>query len=327
MDYLVLMQRQWADKPTYLDVPGVIYHYPERYFPYINGFERFVYYRPARGATAGEASTYFGFGTLAQPFPDPVDPTHRYVGILQYQDFKSPVSYDDSSGAFYESTYRSRTAFTGRSVRRIAPTDFFRILAAAGLTGDPYARLADTEQIIAGVPPMSPLLPIVDPPRQPLRDMPFVPKGTGYRPTGTLVDVYESAALQERARADHQRVLRVLHERVAERGGKTLFNNNIDMFAVVRDQRLLIEAKSVNAPHVAVDRMRYGIGQLADYAVRYRSELADSQRVLAFGSLPSHDASWISTILQQNDVAFVGLAAGDQLVALNERAEKLTLFV
>jgi hypothetical protein len=156
--------------------------------------------------------------------------------------------------------------------------------------------------------------------------MPFVPQGTGYRPTGKAVDVYESAALQERARADHQRVLRVMHERVAERGGNTLFNNNIDMFAVVRGQRLLIEAKSVNAPHVAVDRMRYGIGQLADYAIRYRSELAESQRVLAFGSLPSADASWISTILQQNDVAFVGLSGDERLVALNERAEKLAIF-
>ena len=323
MDYLVLMQREWNDRPTYLDVPGVIYHYPERYFPYINGFERFLYYRPQRGAIAAEASTYVGFGTLSQPFPDPDDPTHRYVGVSQYQPFVRPVPYADNGGGFYESTFASRTAFTGRSVRRISPTDFFRILAAAGMVGDPYANLESADAVVQGTPPLSR---IVQPPRQPFRDMPFVPKGTGYRPSGSVVDVYESASLQERARADHQRVLRVIHERVAERGGTTLFNNNVDMFAVLPGQRLLIEAKSLNAPHVAVDRMRYGIGQLADYSVRYRSDLGDSQRVLAFGTLPSPEASWIGTILEQSEVAFVGLSETERLVALNPRAEKLALF-
>jgi hypothetical protein len=118
----------------------------------------------------------------------------------------------------------------------------------------------------------------------------------------------------------------VIHERVARRGGTTLFNNNVDMFAVFPGQRLLIEAKSLNAPHVAVDRMRYGIGQLADYSVRYRADLGDSQRVLAFGTLPSPETSWIGTILEQSDVAFVGLSKTEQLVALNPRAEKLPLF-
>lgn len=310
-------------KPTYLDVPGVIYHYPRDYFPFINGYERFLYYRPARGAAAGEASTYVGFGTLSQPFPDPYDETHRFVGISQYQEFPHPVPYADASGAFYESPYKSRTAFTGRSVRRISPTDFFRIFAAAGLTGDPYANLVSTETIVHGAPAFSSIIP---PPRQPFRDMPNVPAGTGYLPSGSVVDVYESAALQERARFDHQRVLRVIHERVAERGGKTLFNNNVDMFAIFPGQRLLIEAKSLNAPHVALDRMRYGIGQLADYSVRYRSDLGDSQRVLAFGTLPSQEISWISTILEQNDVAFVGISEKERLVALNPRAEKLAFF-
>jgi hypothetical protein len=323
LDYLVLMQREWNDKPTYLDVPGVIYHYPERYFSYINGFERFLYYRPQRGALAAEASTYVGFGALSVPFADPDDPTHRYVGISQYRAFDRPVPYADPGGAFYESAFLSRTAFTGRSVRRVAPADFYRILAASGITGDPYLSLENADSIILGTPPISH---IIHPPRQPFRDMPFVPKGTGYRPTGSVVDVYESAALQERARADHQRVLRVIHERVAQRGGSTLFNNNVDMFAVFPGNRLLIEAKSLNGPHVAVDRMRYGIGQLADYSVRYHSDLGESQRVLAFGAIPSPEVSWIGTILEQSEVAFVGISNNEQLVALNPRAEKLPLF-
>jgi hypothetical protein len=324
VDYLVLRQREWQNKPDYLDVTGIIYHYPAQYFRFINGFERFVYYRPQRGAVAAEASTYFGYGTLSLPFADPADSHHRYVGIAQYQAFSKPVPFADAGGIFYESRFSSRTAFTGRSVQPIDETDYFRILAAAGLVGDPFAKLESTENVVlSSFPGPS----IIQPPRQPLRDMPFVPRGTGYQPSGAVVDVYEAAALQERARADHQHVLRVIHDRVMERGGTSIkFNNNVDMCAVFPGKRLLIEAKSLNAPHVAVDRMRYGMGQLADYAVRYRPDLGEPERVLAFGKLPNPEIRWIGTILEENDVAFVALSDEERLVPLNPRAEKLPLF-
>jgi hypothetical protein len=318
------MQRTWKDDPTYLDVEGVIYHYPQQYAPYINGFERFLYYRPARGATASEASTYVGYGALGQPFLDVDKPAHWFVAVRQYRPFGVPVPYVDPTGRFYESKYSSRTAFTGRSVRPISPNDFFRILAAAGVAGDPYADLPDTEIAIAGA--YSPL-PVTTPPTQPLRRITEIPPGTGYRPTGVRVDVFESAALQERARNDHQRTLRAIQDLIHERGGETLYNNNVDLFATVRGQRLLVEAKSVNDPRVVVDRMRYGIGQLADYSIRYRSDVGNAERVLAFGAIPPPESSWIGTILQESSIAFVGLdRAADRILALNERARALSLF-
>jgi len=319
------MQRTWQDDPDYLDVEGVIYHYPQRYFALIGGYEKFIYYRPARGASSSEASTYFGYGSLGEPFPDPADESHRYVPILQYNRFADPVSYlEEATGRYYESGYSSRTAFTGRSVRRIAATDFFRILAAAGVAGDPYANLPDTELLVAA--PYSPIAP-GSPPKQPLRIITDIPPGTGYRPTGKPVDVGESAALQERARRDHQRTLQAMQVLVHQRGGKTFYNNNIDMFAHIGSQRLLIEAKSVGDPRVVVDRMRYGIGQLSDYAVRYGEELGDAERVLAFGAVPPTESSWIATILQETKIAFVALdGPAERVLALNERARALALF-
>jgi hypothetical protein len=318
------MQRTWQDDPDYLDVEGVIYHYPHRYFSLISGYERFIYYRPARGASAGEASSYFGYGSLGEPFPDPEDETHRYVPIRQFRRFSVPVPYAEPIGRYYESAFSSRTAFTGRSVRRIAPTDFYRILAAAGIVGDPFDELPDTELLAAAQ--YSPMA-LVAPPRQPLRLITAIPPGTGYRPTGGPIDPRESAALQERARRDHQRTLQSMQVLVHRRGGETFYNNNIDMFANVGEQRMLIEAKSVGDPRVVVDRMRYGIGQLSDYAVRYREEIGEAERVLAFGSIPTAESSWIATILQETKIAFVALdGLSDRVLPLNERARALSLF-
>ncbi len=318
------MQRTWLDDPGYLDVEGVIYHYPQRYFPLINGYERFLYYRPSRGASANEASSYIGYGTLGEPFTDPDDGTHRFVPIRQYRPFAEPVPYNDPTGRFYESGFTSRTGFTGRSVRRAFPNDYYRVLAAAGIHGDAFVDLADTELIVAA--PYS-ALPRNAPPKQPLQLITQIPPGTGYKPTGKPVDIAESAALQERARSDHQRTLRILQDLIHQRGGETLYNNNVDLYARVRGHGLLIEAKSIRDPRVVVDRMRYGIGQLADYAIRYRPELGDAERVLAFGAIPPPESSWISTILQESSVAFVALEHdADRILPLNARARALPLF-
>jgi hypothetical protein len=90
------------------------------------------------------------------------------------------------------------------------------------------------------------------------------------------------------------------------------------------DQKLLIEAKSLTDPKQSVDRMRYGVGQLFDYRVRYRAEVAGADPVLAFGALPDRSTAWIATILEENSVAFVARDA-ERLVPLNRRAESLEI--
>jgi len=46
-----------------------------------------------------------------------------------------PVAHVHSQNRMYESTFASRNAFQGRSVRYIDDLDYHRILDAAGLTG------------------------------------------------------------------------------------------------------------------------------------------------------------------------------------------------
>ena len=161
----------------------------------------------------------------------------------------------------YESTFTSRNAFQGRSVRHIDGLDYHRILDAAGLTGAVWRDAPTVDEVLSGfvAPGLS-----VEPPRDAFRPLTVVPDGTGYRPTGKIVDVFESAALQERARGDHQDTLKLLKAMVEARDGHCLFNNNVDLLASFASQKLLVEAKSLAVQSAAVDRMRYGMGQLFD---------------------------------------------------------------
>lgn len=204
---LVLMQRAWQDDPKYKDTEFVVYHYPQQYFDQIHGGEKFVYYRPARDAKAGEASTYFGCGELGDWWPDPADHTHRFVDIRKPISFAHSVPYHDRQGRMYESAFTTRNAFQGRSVRYIDDLDFHRILDAAGLTGAAWRDAPTIDDVLSGlvVPGQS-----VEPPRDAFRPLTVVPDGTGYRPTGKQVNVFESAALQERARGDHQDTLKLI---------------------------------------------------------------------------------------------------------------------
>jgi hypothetical protein len=319
---LVLMQRAWRDDPKYKDTEFVVYHYPRQYFDQIHGGEKFVYYRPARDAKAGEASAYFGCGELGDWWTDPGDPTHRFVGIRKPIRFQKPVPHVDRQDRMYESTFTSRNAFQGRSVRHIDGLDYHRILDAAGLTGAVWRDAPTVDEVLSGfvAPGLS-----VEPPRDAFRPLTVVPDGTGYRPTGKIVDVFESAALQERARGDHQDTLKLLKAMVEARDGHCLFNNNVDLLASFASQKLLVEAKSLAVQSAAVDRMRYGMGQLFDYGVRYRAEIGRAQPVLAFGAIPSSEVGWISTILQENGVAFVARQR-ESLLPMNDAARELPIF-
>lgn len=317
---IVLMQRAWQDDPQYKDTEFVVYHYPRQYFDEIRGGERFVYYRPARGAAKGQESSYFGCGELGDVYADPSDDSHRFVDIRKPIRFARPVPFADTLGRMHESRHSSRNAFQGRSVRYIDDLDFHRILLAAGLVGSMLADAPSVDDVIAGR-----ISPLLEPPRDAFRPLSVVPDGTGYRPSGTGPDVFEAAALQERARGDHQDTLRLFKALVERRGGSCLFNNNVDLLARFGEERLLIEVKSLARPSSTVDRMRYGMGQLFDYSVRYRAEIGRAKPVLAFGATLRNDVAWVSEILQGNNVALVTRDTGG-LQPVNELAKQLAVF-
>lgn len=221
----------------------------------------------------------------------------------------------------YESRYSSRSPFQGQSIRYIDDMDFYRILAAAGLTGSVFSDAPSVADAIAGR--VSALVTV--PPKDAFREPLIVPNGTGYRPTGNPPDVRESAALQERARADHQDTLRLIKAEVDRRGGTCLYNNNVDLLATFGERRYLIEVKSLARPISAVDRMRYGMGQLFDYSVRYRAEIGKAMPVLAFGAMVDASDRWIPQILQGNDIAFIARES-DSLRPVNELAKDLPMF-
>jgi hypothetical protein len=222
----------------------------------------------------------------------------------------------------YESAFTSRNAFQGRSVRYIDDLDFHRILNAAGLTGAAWRAAPTVDDVVSGL-----VVPgrALEPPRDVFRPLTVVPDGTGYKPTGKIIDVFESAALQERARGDHQDTLKLVKTMVEARGGTCLFNNNVDLLASFASRSLLVEAKSLTVQSAAVDRMRYGMGQLFDYGVRYRAEIGRAQLVLAFGAIPSGEVGWISTILQENGVAFIARRR-ESLLPMNDAARALPIF-
>ncbi|HVA27610.1 MAG TPA: hypothetical protein VNF68_05490 [Candidatus Baltobacteraceae bacterium] len=320
---IVLMQRAWSDEPRYKDTEFVVYHYPQQYFDQIRGGERFVYYRPSRGAARNEASCYFGCGQLGDWWDDRDEPGHRFVGIRQPVHFGVPVPHVDLAGRMYESTFSSRSAFQGHSVRHINDVDYYRILIAAGLTGNLMETMPTVDDVASGL--VLQQLSVSEPPKDAFRELTVVPDGTGYRPTGTPVNVFESAALQERARADHQDTLKELKRLAEARGATCLYNNHVDLLATFGDRRLLVEAKSLVQRSAVVDRMRYGMGQLFDYSVRYRAEIGKAEPVLAFASPPPDEGSWIAKILEENGVAFVARHRG-ALMPLNERARGLPFF-
>jgi hypothetical protein len=263
---------------------------------------------------------YFGYGRLGQWFADPTLQDHRFVPLTgdYFRQFVTPQLFD---GTFYETEDDRRPQFQS-AVRTISETAYWRILSAGGVSQAESNALIDPDAVAASAYP----LPFVAAPTDPFREITEIPPGAGYVPRGeTKLNVFEAAALQERARADHQRVLKMIQREVARLGGTTFYNNNVDLFANVGERRYLIEAKSVNHGADAVGRMRYGIGQLADYSYRYDRELDGAMRVLAFGTLPTSENTWIGNVLDREEIAFVG-TAGDRVVALNEAAQSI-LFV
>jgi hypothetical protein len=318
---VVLSQHFLPSDHVYADAEGSLYHYPRAYFSRIKAYDYFVYYRPlGESAQRRDSKTYFGYGLLGEPFPDVDRADHRFVQLLKYEPFPNLVPLKDQLGNYYE-TGTPTPLPAQAAVRAISEIAFHRILAAAGTAVTGVSRLQSTDEIAA-----APYVgPAISYPKDVLRAMQAVPPGAGYRPQGDrVIDVYESAALQERARADHQRMLKLILERAHETGATCSYNNNVDLLVSNGDSKILVEAKSLNNPARAVDRMRYGLGQLADYAYRYRSDFGIPIRLLAFGRPPEKDASWVAGVLEDANVAFVA-ADGDRLVPLNDSARSISI--
>lgn len=320
---VVLSQIFSPSDRVYKDAEWSLYHYPRQYFSRIAPYDRFIYYRPhGRRAAREDAYHYFGHGVLGMPFDDPFDPAHRYAPLIQCGAFRRLVSLKDPDGRYYE-TESERPIQAQSAVRTIGEIPYHRILAAADMSSIGVSLLPSTEEIAAAGYVGSPIAA----PRDSMRFALEIPQGAGYVPQpGRNVDVYESAALQERARADHQNILRLLHAEAIRRGASCWYNNNIDLVLDFGVQRNIVEAKSLIDLRDAVNRMRYGIGQLADYQVRYRAELQGAKPLLAFGRPPDRQTSWIATILQENGVGLVSCVA-NRLEPLNDLARESPIFL
>jgi hypothetical protein len=317
---VVLSQRTWHGDPKYLDREGVIYHYPRQYRSRINDFDKFVYYRPATGAAPEEASTYIGHGVLGLSYEDWATEGHWFVNIGWYERFARPVPLT-LDGSFVETESISKPQFQS-AARPIRETAYYRILMLGGISaGREFAPVTSESIVSIGYSPL-----LTEMPKDIFRQAFQIPEGTGYVPSGKeLPSVYESAALQERARKDHNATLELIRRTAERLGGRCWYNNNVDLFVHCGEHKLLVEAKSLTDPRQSVDRMRYGMGQLFDYRVRYKAEVAGADPVLAFGARPDRSTAWVATILQENGIAFIA-RDGERVVPLNDRAESLAIY-
>jgi hypothetical protein len=314
---VILTQHFSANNRVYEDAEYSLYHYPRVYFSRVEAYDRFIYYRPlGKSERRHDSLHYFGHGVLGQPFEDFQKPDHRFVPLIKAAPFPKPVPLRDLRSLFFETETEPGPQFQA-AVRRLSEVAYHRILAAGDVVSTSLDTLQSTEAISPLANPRS-----IEIPRDPFREIQEIPPGAGYVPRGTVVDVYESAALQERARADHQHVLRKISELARATGGVCSYNNNVDLLVDHGDVRTLVEAKSLNDLRDTVDRMRYGIGQLADYAYRYQADLRGARSVLAFGRAPDRQTSWIGDVLQSNKIAFVALER-DVVLPMNELAREL----
>ncbi len=315
---VILTQHYLPSDRIYEDVEYALYHYPRQYFTRIVPYDRFIYYRPlGESRPRPDSKTYFGHGVLGRWWPDSKRENHRFVALIQTEPFSHLVPLYDPAGRFYESEDDSSPQFRS-AVRSLSEVAYWRILAAADVKHD-VSYLRSTESV-EKEPYVAAAAPVDE-----FRRIDAIPNGAGYMPHGDArVNVYESAALQERARADHQHVLQLIQRNVLRQGGATWYNNNVDLFVRVGERRMLVEAKSLSDARAVLDRARYGIGQLADYGFRYRRQIDDAQRVLAFGQPPDASTAWVAHLLESERIAFVAAEAG-RIVPLNELAHDAPL--
>ena len=318
---VILTQHFSPGDRVYEDAEWSLYHYPRVYFSRVRPYDRFIYYRPlGKSAARRDSKHYFGHGILGEYFDDPIRSDHRFVKIIKGEEFPFLVPIVDGSSRYYETEGGRPPQFVA-AVRDISETAYYKILAAGDVSSATMSQLPSTEDVEE----LPAILPFAAIPRDGFREITSIPPGAGYVPSGnTFLNVYESAALQERARRDHQSVLQIIQREVQRRGGVTWYNNNIDLYARIGESRMLVEAKSLNSFRDTVNRARYGIGQLADYAYRYQETVGSATKVLAFAHAPPREISWVGAVLDQERTAFVS-ATDAGIEPLNETAKSLPI--
>jgi hypothetical protein len=204
---VILTQHFSPGDRVYEDAEYSLYHYPKIYFTRIRPFDRFIYYRPlGKSASRSDSKHYFGHGMLGEFFEDPIRSDHRFVKIIKGEAFRILVPLVDQWSNYFETESLRSPQFVS-AVRDISETAYYKILAAADASSVSLSFLPSTESFDD----ILRIVPTHKAPRDDFREITEIPPGAGYVPSGnTFLNVYESAALQERARKDHQSVLQVM---------------------------------------------------------------------------------------------------------------------
>jgi hypothetical protein len=121
---IVLTQHFSQADRVYEDAEMSLYHYPRVYFSRVEAYDRFIYYRPlGKSARRFDSQTYFGYGNVGIPYPDPQKEDHRYVDLIKAAPFPKLVPMRDFSGDFYETESAAAPPFQS-AVRRISETAY-----------------------------------------------------------------------------------------------------------------------------------------------------------------------------------------------------------
>lgn len=141
-NYRILVENEVS---AWDDETGVRYHFPKnRYLNRLKSGMRFIYYK---GRTKSTKPQYFGYGEIANIYPDPQSQSDYYADITNYIAFEKPLDFKPN-GEYLEDIITSNH-FRQNSVRPISEERFYKILELAELnlkrTGNPEQPVIVTE--------------------------------------------------------------------------------------------------------------------------------------------------------------------------------------
>jgi hypothetical protein len=125
-NYRILVENEIS---AWDDETGVRYHFPKnRYFNRLKTGMRFIYYK---GRTKTTKPQYFGYGEIANIYPDLESQSDYYADITNYIAFETPLDFKPN-GEYLEDVLISNH-FRQNSVRPISEEKFYKILELAEL--------------------------------------------------------------------------------------------------------------------------------------------------------------------------------------------------